>query len=703
MIDNSYKEKDNQIKFETNDEIKLRKKLSNESKVFNELSAIKIKIFMLTEKYVFSKRRINAKKELIGLFLFLITYLYYYLSLESCLKGEEICSILFQWQITKIYQELKSCFIMVLIFELIFYKLLSKLHIIHFLLIFLAFYRYSNGNNFEDHGYYNFVYFFIITFLIIILIIPLNFFVYIMKNGKKMNYLFKIILSLIMFIYSCFFFIYSKGSNCDDWGKGLNSTSIINNNSIYGCQIQFPKKCSYKLFYFFQDFTKIMKKNCSRQIKKNPKDNLIKYSSSPFITKETKLFGYPLSNKDPVCIKDENGSALQNNFLINLVDMENEQILDKYFKNKKPEVLVDFTNDTQGKIEINVHYDKILSKQRKLLEKNSEPLSNNVLVIFIDSVSRQNAIRELKKTLEFFKKFMSYKGGTKEKYSNENYHSFEFFKYHAFKGHTSINYPLLFYGQNREIEEKHLINKYFKKNGYITSLAIDICKRDNTNSNHKFILDEIFDHEFILCDPNKDHINLSTIRCLYGKLDIEHLLSYSEKFWRKYYENRKFSLIVSNFGHEGTLQVIKYIDNLISSFLWNLYDDNLLRNSVVFLISDHGTEMPSIYYIDSFYKIEADLPMFYIFLSDKKNSSYEQQYKYMYENQQNLITAFDFYNTLCNIIFGDKYKYIRSKTSKKDTCKSPYGESLFNKINNNKDRHPKNFNKIAQMSLNVCK
>ena len=66
-------------------------------------------------------------------------------------------------------------------------------------------------------------------------------------------------------------------------------------------------------------------------------------------------------------------------------------------------------------------------------------MSNNVLIIYIDSVSRQNSIRELKKTLEFFEKFIHYKGGLNEKYPNENYHSFEFFKYHAFEGFTSIN------------------------------------------------------------------------------------------------------------------------------------------------------------------------------------------------------------------------------------------------------------------------
>ena len=301
---------------------------------------------------------------------------------------------------------------------------------------------------------------------------------------------------------------------------------------------------------------------------------------------------------------------------------------------------------------------------------------------------------------------MPYKGQFNRKYPKEKYHSFQFFKYHTFKGYTGINCPLLFYGQTRNVKKKNLINLYFRKNGYITSLAHDFCSRDNSiRSNHQFILDEVFDHEFILCDPNKEDVNLNSIRCLclYGKKDIEHLLIYSEQFWRKYSKNRKFSLIVSNYGHEGTLQVLKYADKFISSFLWNLFNDNLLRSTTIFLVSDHGTGMPSLYYINDFYKIETSLPMLYIFVNDKKNLSYEQQYKYMYENQQNFITAFDFYNTLCNIIYGDKYSYIKNKTKKHEYCKSPYGESLFNKINNNKDRHPKKYNKISQMALDACK
>ena len=223
-----------------------------------------------------------------------------------------------------------------------------------------------------------------------------------------------------------------------------------------------------------------MRKNCTNMIKRN----LRKKSKSRFIRKTTKRFGYPLSNKDRTCIREKKRKVLKNHFLKYLVDMDNKKILNKYFKKKLPEVVVDFTGNSQGKIDIKIRRDNNLSKQRKLLEKNSEPLSNNVLIIYIDSISRQNSIRELKKTLEFFEKFMPYDGGFNEIYPNEKYHSFQFFKYHAFKGYTCINYPFLFYGQKKEIKKKYLINKYFKQTGFITSLTHDFCSRDNTDCYH---------------------------------------------------------------------------------------------------------------------------------------------------------------------------------------------------------------------------
>ena len=221
MVDTSFKD----------EEIKIIDQLTNEKKEFDEQLAKERKYSTLKLNDDFLISIIHIKKELIGFFLFLISYLYYYLSLETCLKGEERCSLLYKWQLAKVYQEIISVFILAFILELIFYKFLSKLHLVHFFFVFLLFYIYSHGMVFEDHGFYNFIYFFIVTTLIMISIIPLNFLFCIIRKKKKIPFIYS--LSLIIIIYFFYFFIYIKKLNCDDWGKGLNETFIMNNNSKY--------------------------------------------------------------------------------------------------------------------------------------------------------------------------------------------------------------------------------------------------------------------------------------------------------------------------------------------------------------------------------------------------------------------------------------------------------------------------------------
>ena len=156
-----------------------------------------------------------------------------------------------------------------------------------------------------------------------------------------------------------------------------------------------------------------------------------------------------------------------------------------------PEVEIDFTNSKEPKLVINLHFNKTLSKERKLLEKNSEPFSENVLIFYFDSLSRVNALRQLKKTTKFFEQFMSYKEGFHKKYSSENYHSFQFFKYYSFRGYTTNNFPLLFYGQIFKKVNKSIITKFFKKNGFITSEVIDFCGIDKIRLFHNFTDEEI--------------------------------------------------------------------------------------------------------------------------------------------------------------------------------------------------------------------
>ena len=667
----------------------LSKKLNNnllKIKLINYYKSI-LKILLHSKTYIY--------------LLFFLSYSLYYKSLEKCTKGQDMCTRMINWIKVKIAQLIFSCLIMVVLFELIIYKKISQMHLIHMIFSFILFYSYSHGLNFEDHGLYNFKGYFILFIILFLIFLPINLFIYLIKKQKIVNII-KFIIIFILTIVLIILFYNKSMPNCNDWPRGLNNSFIDNDSKKYGCRIIIPKICPYQILKNFLDYTKFTGKEC-RKMHIDAKRKILKLTDSPYINDKVNHIGYPLTNKDPSCNMDfiDTNNLIKKYFLKNLVDMENKEVLDQYFDNKFPEVEVDFSNNNYGEMNINLNFNKTLSQERALLEINSTPYSNNILILYIDSVSRVNSLRQLKKTLKFFEKFMNYKGFSQKKNPSEKFHSFQFFKYHTFRFCTSYNFPLLLYGRvrNRNIVK---ITKYLKENGYITCFSSDACNKDNTRTLHNLTIEEIYDHQFLICDPNSESINLISIRCLYGKQNIEHLLEYGNQFWRKYKDNRKFFLVVSNDGHEGTLEVVKYDDNIIFNFLNNLFNDNLLNNTSIILLSDHGVKMPSIYYPYDFYRIEGQLPMLYMIINDRKNISYDEQYKYIYENQQTFITAYDIYNTIGNLIFGDEYNNIKNKTVYHDTPKSQYGKSLFDKINQ-KARNPQFYKNIGPMKKLACK
>ena len=67
-------------------------------------------------------------------------------------------------------------------------------------------------------------------------------------------------------------------------------------------------------------------------------------------------------------------------------------------------------------------------------------------------------------------------------------------------------------------------------------------------------------------------------------------------------------------------------------------------------------------------------------VNNRKNISYDIQYKDIHENQQTFITVYDIYNTIGNSIYGDEYSPVNNKTEYLDTSKNEKGESLFNAV-----------------------
>ena len=622
-------------------------------------------------------------------FVFIISYILYYLSVEKCFDGDEICGNNMKWIYKKLTELIISCELISVLIATIIFNYSSKFHFIHLTAIFILFFLYSHNYYFHDHGMYNFVFFIILIFLnlLIILLLKLIIWIFSIKNKIIINKISLLILLVLIYNLNISKFI------CDDWEKGLNNTSIDNNEEKYGCKIKLPKYCQYKVLSKYQDFTKILRIDCSLK-KSNSRKIILRDSNSPYISKETKKFGFPFTNKECLsCNEDLDYRILKKYIVDHIFDVDNN------FNNfSNPEIIVDFSKDPSGELIIDLKYNESLSIERKKLENKNIPYSNNILVLFLDSVSRVASLTQLKKTLKFFEKFMSYEGGYNDNYPEEKFHSFQFFKYHSFEGRTAGNYPRLYYGNRREANNILRLTKYFKENGYITNYCSHLCQKDNARTLHNATYLELYDHQMLLCDPNAPRYSKAIRKCLYGKDDVGFLFDYSEQFWRKYKNNRKFSTLIIDSAHEETGEVLKYLDDVIFNYLNSLYNDNLFKDSSIFLLSDHGLGIQSMFYILEFYKIENELPMLYLLINDRKNISYHEQYFHIQENQQIFITAYDIYNTINHLLYGDKYKYILNLTDEIPTPKSPLGISLLDKIDG-KSRKAKNYD---FMKHNIC-
>ena len=120
--------------------------------------------------------------------LFFLSYYLFFLSLEKCTEGEDKCCKKFSWMKLKVIEELLSCILTTILLGLIILRKISILHVLHFIIVFISFYLYSNGIEFDDHGYYNIKYFFVIVISMIIVILLLNYLLSIKKKNNPSMY-----------------------------------------------------------------------------------------------------------------------------------------------------------------------------------------------------------------------------------------------------------------------------------------------------------------------------------------------------------------------------------------------------------------------------------------------------------------------------------------------------------------------------------
>ena len=643
-----------------------------------------MKIITLEISYLF-KILLN----ILAFFFLLIGRNLYIKSLLGC-DGEEFKCVInnnMKYILDDIYYCTHSV-LYFLFFLLIFHlKLCSFFQIFIFLLIILELICRDTGDSFLHHGILNLSALFILLFIgelfILILILIINLFKY--KRYHQAVQLFIIISLLNILIYVNTRYKYF----CKDWAKGLNGTYILNDETIYSCSINIPtEKCLIDIFSPILDFSNLLNINCDKR--KESEKYLLKQISNLNNSETLKKIGYPITIGEKQEIKGS--SAMYAKTLLdyvknNLINLDDENSNHNFDISKKPEIYVDFSSNPFGKLNIKINYSNKLSEERLELSKNID--SNNILFIFLDNLSRVHFYRQFKKTAKFLKNFMSFKGFSTKDIPEEIYHGFEFMKYHNFQTATLHNSIPMFSGVYFKRTNKMVsIVKNMKEIGYITGNVQDICHKElmaiGNFSNYSFIE---FDHEYAApnCDPNVYKYGFGFFsgengilrKCLYGRDSIEYAFEYGKQFWMAYKKNKKFLRIVNTYGHEYSGEKAKYSDNALYTFLSDLYNSNQLQNTTIFIAGDHGFALMGLYKLlnPNDWRIEQSLPIFILLNHDKKNLSYEEEYSEIRKNQQTLITPFDIYFTIRQIIFGDKYKInlLEEQENK--------GESLFKYIN----------------------
>ena len=637
-------------------------------------------------------------------FIFLIIAKHLYIkSLKGCKGDEFICVI--NNNLTYILDDIYYCTLSALYFLgfLFFFhfQLCSSLQIIIFLLIIFQLIYKDRGDSFLHHGMMNIISLLILIFFgeIIILILKL-----ILINIKKKKYANSFLILLILaYIYLAIYINNKDKYYCKDWDKSLNNTYINNNKSIYSCSVNIPKeKCLIDIFSPVLDISSLLNINCSNR--KNEEQTYLKKISNLKNDKNIQKIGFPITIGDNEEIKGEPsmyGGILLKYVKNNLINLDNKTQLNDLHPNKKPEVYVDFTNNPFGELKININYNQLLSEERKSLEKNNN--SSNILFLFLDNLSRVHFYRHYKKTKMFLKTFLSYEGFSTKENPEQKYHAFEFLKYHKFKYATLNNaipmFSGVYYDNNSTMKS---IVKDMKKIGYITCNVQDVCHKELMGigkiPSYSYIE---FDHEYAApnCDPNvyKEGYgffggeNNILRKCLYGKDSIEHSLEYGKKFWVTYKDNKKFLRIVNTYAHEYSGEKSKYADEATFNFLYHLYNQNLLQNTIVFIAGDHGFELMGLYKLfePNDWKIEKHFPIFLLITPDKKKVSYMDQYSEILKNQQVFITPFDIYYTIRQIMYGEEYKNNLLKEQNNE------GESLFKYINP-KERNCTKYKKIDE-------
>ena len=595
---------------------------------------------------------------------------FYILSLKGCPDGQAIClKNLNEGEVRSLgsfilYSAALASFI--IIGSL--YKIISIYTLLLMSMIFgyLCF-HYDTGADLESHGAYNRA---LLIVEIILFVIFLNFLILVVFLLKKC---FKSTIIILIFLNVCGYYSweYKKSVSCDRWLYGLNNVMIDNNHDT--CKIAPPKVCYIDIFSGWFDYAGWLGENCE-VIRGDDKFVFLKYLNN----KNFKKIGFPPTQVFSH-FPESKYMELQKNVLNNLFDFDDPEVTEEMKENL--EIIVDYSDPYKSKIEMQMLKDEeTVDERRKLyenaLKSENKPLAKNFLYVYIDSLSRTHFHRKLPKLTKYLEKY----------YQNDNskFKTYQFLRVQNVGYFTNINMIPVWFGiWWLDSGGKYYITS-FKENGFMTGQALNNCGRgifDFDTDDHSDLNWDDYDHENIamFCDPNyygEDNPYTPFLgaysmkrRCLHGKDTSQHVIDYTELFWRTYKDEAKAFRMAFLDAHEGTGEIVKYLDDKLVDFFTRMESENLLDDTVVLFMADHGMNMPGVVAMlnGEDHSKEKYNPFLFLMVPNQVSKIYDFN---LSDNEQEMITMWDIRNTILHIAGDSPELELELK-----------GTSLFNRIN----------------------
>jgi hypothetical protein len=320
-----------------------------------------------------------------------------------------------------------------------------------------------------DHGHANKLVAGLFIVLIIMIYLFVKLIIFLCVKSRVLRYMF-LTFVFVVSIWYCF----RVHNSCEDWELGIGHSKIL--NGIGEAKIENPKYCELSIRHGLYD-PHFRHGTCEQRAVSFHYDFLPDH----LIDKkdEIKTIGYPrIEHLNYELIDTSKTNVIIQHIKRNLIDMDDPNVPQETKDNI--EFTLNLENPDAHELKIQVkrnqtRVDELKLLREKLIEQRKEeskpPIPDyNVLIFYIDNLSRAHFHRALPKLSAWLSEF------TPEK--EADLQAVEYFRYHTIGRITSECLNAVFYGQS-EINIKgdaQYVSRFYSDNGFITGIQRDECE-----------------------------------------------------------------------------------------------------------------------------------------------------------------------------------------------------------------------------------